>query len=411
MLLPSERIEHAIYSLIASADPNEGLITGLTTLGRQVNSRDGTVLLGLLKDLLAENLSAKKCLSARDWRTYPDPTLSDDDFFRHGDFRLYLTAKGRRRYEGLMPKAKAQDRIGKVLELESTLFADAVNQMARKAHETDAQISLQYQGGFRKQKFLEARLMEIEELVRQRIKLRRNSLIHARDLASPEWMNDLRDEVMQMVKARSVNLKSLMPQGANTAVRLDYGNNLDEVQRLLELANSLLRELELERDIAQPLGKPLVFISCGQYTSQEKKLGADISDLIKEMTPCEGYFAENQNSLQGLSQHIFGALNRAAGFIAVMHYRGQIETPSGTHMRGSVWVEQEIAIAAFLAQAQDRDLPVLLYIQNGIEREGVRQQLRLKPVEFDTDVEVLANLKTQITTGAFKPLSHHLAPV
>jgi hypothetical protein len=116
-----------------------------------------------------------------------------------------------------------------------------------------------------------------------------------------------------------------------------------------------------------------------------------------------GRWADNQNSLLGLSQHIFGALNRAAGLIAVMHHRGRVETPSGGQIRGSVWVEQEIGIAAFLAQAQQRRLPVLVYIQKGIEREGVRQQLRLKPVEFEAEEEVLADLREQIGKGTFGP--------
>ena len=94
----------------------------------------------------------------------------------------------------------------------------------------------------------------------------------------------------------------------------------------------------------------------------------------------------------------------AVGFIAVMHDRGRVETPSGGHVRGSVWVEQEIAIAAFLAQAQGRSLPVLVYIQKGIAREGVRQQLRLKPVEFEGQDEILTDLRDQIIKRTFEPL-------
>ena len=94
--------------------------------------------------------------------------------------------------------------------------------------------------------------------------------------------------------------------------------------------------------------KPLVFISCGQFTDEEKLLGARVAKLVEELTSCEGYFAENENSLAGLSQNIFGALNRAVGLIAIMHHRGRVETPSGHRTRGSVWVEQETGIAAFL---------------------------------------------------------------
>lgn len=72
-------------------------------------------------------------------------------------------------------------------------------------------------------------------------------------------------------------------------------------------------------------------------------------------------------------------------------------------MRGSVWVEQEIAIASFLAHVQNRDLAVLVYIQKGIEREGVRQQLRLNVIEFETEAEVLADVREQVRKKSFEP--------
>lgn len=59
-----------------------------------------------------------------------------------------------------------------------------------------------------------------------------------------------------------------------------------------------------------------------------------------------------------------------------MHPRGQVEGLGGNrHTRASVWIEQEIAIAAFLTATRNRDIPVLLYIQRGIKWEGVREQL------------------------------------
>ena len=404
MLLPSDRIEYAIYSFINEVDPYQGRSTSWGTLESQVGNPNTTLLLRLLKDLHEQNrLELKKWLSLSDCRTYPDPSLSDDEFFFHADFRLFITAKGHRRYEELTPKVKSQERIDKVLELESKRYLDTASQVENNVRKQVADITAQFSGGFRKAKFLEARLNEIEALIRERVRLRRESVAHARDLLSPEYMDQLRDEIMKMVDRASA-LKSLMPgDAANEIIRLSSRNNRDELQHLKNLADSLLRQVQLEQEVAQPHGKPLVFISCGQYTDQEKALGKAIAAVVEEMTPCEGYFAEDQNSLQGLSQHIFGALKRAVGFIAVMHHRGRVETPSGGHIRGSVWVEQEIAIAAFLAQAQNRDLPVLIYIQKGIEREGVRQQLRLKPVEFKTEVEVLDNLREQIGEGGFVP--------
>jgi hypothetical protein len=65
-------------------------------------------------------------------------------------------------------------------------------------------------------------------------------------------------------------------------------------------------------------------------------------------------------------------------------------------MRGSVWIEQEIAIAAFLTEVEGRDIPVLLYVQDGISLEGVRQQLHLNPVIFTKDEEVLQDFRGRI---------------
>ena len=64
--------------------------------------------------------------------------------------------------------------------------------------------------------------------------------------------------------------------------------------------------------------------------------------------------------------------------------------------RGSVWIEQEVAICAFAQHVLGRQIDVLLYLQRGISREGVRSQLRLKPIEFDTPSDVLADLRKQV---------------
>ena len=67
---------------------------------------------------------------------------------------------------------------------------------------------------------------------------------------------------------------------------------------------------------------PIIFASCGQVTDEEKKLGAGVCDLIKKLTPYEPYFAENQTTLEGVSENILQSINRSAGMIAIMHPRG-----------------------------------------------------------------------------------------
>jgi len=150
--------------------------------------------------------------------------------------------------------------------------------------------------------------------------------------------------------------------------------------------------------------RSLVFISCGQASEDERSLGRAMAKAVEELTGYEGYFAQNQTSLQGLSQHILGALNRCAAFVAVLHHRGHVKTPHGEHIRASVWVEQEIAIAAARVHAGDK-LPVLIYIQNGIKRQGLRDLLMLNPVEFETENEVIEHFRNALSSGQLKPLA------
>src|SRR6267154_6203327 len=138
----------------------------------------------------------------------------------------------------------------------------------------------------------------------------------------------------------------------------------------------------------------LVFISCGQVTDQEKKLGADVCSLVKLLTPHEPYFAEQESSLEAFTQNILGSLDRAVALIAIMHPRGKVAFPDRSeHIRASVWIEQEIAIAAYITQLLRRPLKVAAYSHADIRREGMRQQLPLNPILFTNDQEVLDHLR------------------
>src|SRR5260370_6655098 len=130
--------------------------------------------------------------------------------------------------------------------------------------------------------------------------------------------------------------------------------------------------------------QPVILISCGQFGEDERELGKEVCKLIRARTPYEPYFADNQSTLEGLTQNIFGSLNSCAGFIAIMHFRGTVSTPNGERTRASVWIEQEIAIAAFIQHIQKRPLRVAAYVQKGISLEGVREKLLLNPIQFES---------------------------
>jgi hypothetical protein len=137
----------------------------------------------------------------------------------------------------------------------------------------------------------------------------------------------------------------------------------------------------------------LIFISCGQVTDDQKALGKNVCALVEDLTQHKPYFAENQNSLEGFTQNILGSLDDAVGLIAIMHPRGIITFPDNhQEIRASVWIEQEIAIAAYITQILRRPLKIAPYIHRSIRREGMRDQLLLNAVPFVKDSEVLDHL-------------------
>ncbi len=135
-----------------------------------------------------------------------------------------------------------------------------------------------------------------------------------------------------------------------------------------------------------------IFVSCGQQTDQEKRLGSGIIHLVEDLTDFDGYFAEYQDSMEGVTENIFRALQGAAGFVAVMHKRDQLANEDDIY-RGSVWIEQEIAIAAFLAQVQGKAIPSRVYVEKGVRRDGVRGYIIHNAIPFEQDEEVLEDVR------------------
>lgn len=112
-----------------------------------------------------------------------------------------------------------------------------------------------------------------------------------------------------------------------------------------------------------------------------------------ECTPFEGYFADNQATLQALSENVLRRLYDSVGLIVIMHHRGIVEVPNHKIVRASVWIEQEIAMATLMQQVLRRPLHVALFKQPGVALEGIRQQLQLNAHEFKNSNEVISRLR------------------
>lgn len=144
-------------------------------------------------------------------------------------------------------------------------------------------------------------------------------------------------------------------------------------------------------------GRPTVFISCGQFSEAEKRLGKQIAEMVKAVAGLEPFFAEDVQDLNGLDENILKALRDCVGFIVVMHPRGTVTRPDGTTVtRASVWIEQEIAIATYIRRIEKRELRIAAFRHAKVDREGLRDLLHLNPITFTDESEVLAALAGQL---------------
>lgn len=141
------------------------------------------------------------------------------------------------------------------------------------------------------------------------------------------------------------------------------------------------------------MSKQSIFVSCGQFTTQEKELGKSIVRLVDSIPGMKAYFAEEVQDLNALDSNILAKLHDCDGFITVMHPRGDIGRPDRSVLtRASVWIEQEIAIATYIRQTEKRPLPVIAFKHRSVGTEGIRSLIQLNPVEFSDEIEVLEKL-------------------
>jgi hypothetical protein len=128
-----------------------------------------------------------------------------------------------------------------------------------------------------------------------------------------------------------------------------------------------------------------VFISCGQRGDREKKIGLAIEQHFAD-AGFSTYFAERVHSSDGLTENIFRFLDQSEYFVFVDFRRDRLETDGH---RGSLFVNQELAIATFLK------LPGIGFFETGVRREGIADYQIYNAIEFEDGTEILSALKRE----------------
>ena len=131
--------------------------------------------------------------------------------------------------------------------------------------------------------------------------------------------------------------------------------------------------------------KARVFISCGQRAEREENIGLEVDRYFRERD-FETYFAKKVHSPKALTEHIFAYLKESEYFVFIDFKREKIES---SKFRGSLFVNQEIAIATFLK------LQGIGFLEKGVKREGILNYHIYNAFPFKDGTEIIAKLRKE----------------
>lgn len=124
--------------------------------------------------------------------------------------------------------------------------------------------------------------------------------------------------------------------------------------------------------------KAKVFISCGQYTQEEKDIGNKIVQYFQERG-FEPYFAEEVHSPLGLTQNIYESLRSSEYFVCINPTRENTDF-------GSLFVQQELAIASY------NRTPLIAFHHPSVKLKGVAKYLQVNSIEYKSVANIITNL-------------------
>jgi hypothetical protein len=141
--------------------------------------------------------------------------------------------------------------------------------------------------------------------------------------------------------------------------------------------------------------KPKVFVSCGQHTEDERGIARQIAEELTRLG-FEPYVAVIEQTVEGLKNNLFRQLETSEYFLFIDFKREQFA--NSTDQRGSLFTNQELAIASFLG------LDAIAFQEDGVRKlDGMLYAMQLNPESFADRsglvVQVLKRVQAQWRTG------------
>src|SRR5215468_2425547 len=140
------------------------------------------------------------------------------------------------------------------------------------------------------------------------------------------------------------------------------------------------------------MAERLVFVSYGLLTVEERRLGDRVAGVIRAhgMRP---FIAQEVHSAGDLNSNVFEAVRICDAFLGIMQKRGTVAFQDYPPTeRSSVWIQQEFAIFCYRAFVEGRSIPMRIYTERGIRREGVMEIAMANPIDFETPDEIAENV-------------------
>ncbi|MFA6129848.1 MAG: hypothetical protein WC731_02565 [Candidatus Omnitrophota bacterium] len=150
--------------------------------------------------------------------------------------------------------------------------------------------------------------------------------------------------------------------------------------------------------------KTLIFVSCGQNTPDEIRIGQAIKNTIDNTAGFEGFFAEGEQNLTPANTHIFEALRCCSGAVLLFHDRGEIIDSSGKSRRhySSLWVNQEFAILAYRKHFEGVDIPIITFADKSVNKmEGVAKGAIVNPQPLLDEIGLVQQVNNWLNSTHF----------
>lgn len=146
-----------------------------------------------------------------------------------------------------------------------------------------------------------------------------------------------------------------------------------------------------------------VFISCGQATDEERQVASDLRDYFTERG-FQPYVAIRVQSIQDVNSAIISELKLADFYVFVDFGRDALPTPQEHQRRGSLFTNQELAIAYILGFEK-----VIFLQQENVLLEGLLRYMASNAARFSSATEVMPAVQHLVDERAWDPrYSRHL---